>query len=96
MTVISDFVLTSNVCVRPGAPGQAFYAVLRETEVYSVVYSVRSFADQFKLRLLNLFFFFPLYMVWMIIISCSKFQYHSLTQTILEMTQFKMPCGSHI
>ena len=28
--------------------------------------------------------------------DCWKFQYHSLTQTILEMTQFKMPCGSHI
>ena len=27
--------------------------------------------------------------------SCSKFQYHtcSLTETIFEMTQFKMPCG---
>ena len=28
-------------------------------------------------------------------VSCSKFQYHSLTQTILEMTQFKMPCGTY-
>ena len=27
-------------------------------------------------------------------VSCSKFQYHSLTQTIFEMTQFKMPCGT--
>ena len=28
-------------------------------------------------------------------ISCSKFQYHSLTQTILEKTQFKMLCGTY-
>ena len=28
-------------------------------------------------------------------VSCSKFQYHSLTQTIFEMTQFKMPCGTY-
>ena len=27
--------------------------------------------------------------------NCSKFQYHSLTQTIFEMTQFKMPCGTY-
>ena len=27
--------------------------------------------------------------------SCSKFQYHSLTYSIFEMTQFKMPCGTY-
>ena len=26
--------------------------------------------------------------------SSSKFPYHSLTQTIFEMTQFRMPCGT--
>ena len=28
-------------------------------------------------------------------VSFSKFQYHSLTQTIFEMTQFKMSCGTY-
>ena len=28
-------------------------------------------------------------------VCCSRFQYyHSLTQTIFEMTQLKMPCGT--
>ena len=27
-------------------------------------------------------------------VSCSKFQYHSLTQTIFELNQFKMPHGT--
>ena len=27
--------------------------------------------------------------------SCSKSQYHSLTQTVFEMIQFKMPCETY-
>ena len=29
-------------------------------------------------------------------VSCSKFQYHSSTQTIFEWTQFKMSCGTYM
>ena len=28
-------------------------------------------------------------------VECSKFQYHGVTQTIVEVTQFKMPCGTY-
>ena len=30
-----------------------------------------------------------------IVQSCSKSQYHSLTQTVFEMIQFKMPCETY-
>ena len=34
-------------------------------------------------------------MGWIRLVKLEKFQYHSLTQTIFEMTQFKMRCGTY-
>ena len=48
--------LMSNFCVRP----ITLYRERLET-VYILTLCTRSFADQFKLRLLNLFFFFIYY-----------------------------------